>query len=323
VRPAGCSGGAYIGAIAPTGAGPAPIAETRGATRATDRRSSTSSMPSSASHRRLADHVAVAAPAAATPAALYRTAARPPSTVADHARKRWVQVPDPRCPVSRRAAPLHDTAEADASLAPRDGDPKSLRFHLDHGRVHVGDLAKTTEDAFHTWLSDRAAGLDAIMIAPTRTLVAELNRRARAHRLDHSPSTAEVASGDVIITRSNDHRHRFTVTDWVKNGDRTITQGGDQHGRGGASSNIAAALPCCHFRLAVDRRAPDVRAALTWWRDRRRLVALTGWAGSSLPVLGGWCVLHCRRRHTGLLGVRLAPIGGALDSLPSSERRQT
>jgi hypothetical protein len=35
-------------------------------------------------------------------------------------------------------------------------------------------------DAFHAWVSDRAAGLDAIMIAPTRGLVADLNRLARA-----------------------------------------------------------------------------------------------------------------------------------------------
>jgi hypothetical protein len=107
----------------PAGAGPAPIAETRGATRATDRRSSTSSMPSSASHRRLADHWAVATPAAATPAGLHRTTARPPSTVADHAESGGVQAPDPWCPVSRRAAPLHDTAEAAASLAPATATP--------------------------------------------------------------------------------------------------------------------------------------------------------------------------------------------------------
>jgi hypothetical protein len=49
------------------------------------------------------------------------------------------------------------------------------------------------------------------MIAPTRQLVAELNRRAREHRLDHCPATADVpladgnqaGVGDVIITRSN------------------------------------------------------------------------------------------------------------------------
>ena len=72
-----------------------------------------------------------------------------------------------------------DPAEAHATLALRDGDPNSLDFYLNQGRVHVGDLATTTEDAFTAWAADRAAGLDAIMLAPTRDLVAELNRRAR------------------------------------------------------------------------------------------------------------------------------------------------
>ena len=65
------------------------------------------------------------------------------------------------------------------------------------------------------------------MIAPTRNLVAELNRRARAHRLSHTPAASEVSLadgnrasvGDVIITRTNDRRLRLTATDWVKNGD--------------------------------------------------------------------------------------------------------
>jgi conjugative relaxase-like TrwC/TraI family protein len=129
-------------------------------------------------------------------------------------------------------------AEAAASLALRESKPEALDFYLDHGRVHVGDLATTTGDAFAAWVSDRAAGLDTIMIAPTRNLVAELNRRARGHRLDHSPAASEVSLadgnrasiGDVIITRSNDRRLRLTATDWVKNGDRwTITQVG-KHG---------------------------------------------------------------------------------------------
>jgi AAA domain len=128
-------------------------------------------------------------------------------------------------------AELHrftDPAEAAASLALREGDPSGLEFYLDQGRVHVGDIATATEDAFSAWVSDRAAGLDAIMLAPTRHLVAELNRRARAHRLDHSPAGSEVpladgnlaSVGDVIITRSNDRRLRLRANDWVKNGDR-------------------------------------------------------------------------------------------------------
>jgi conjugative relaxase-like TrwC/TraI family protein len=121
-----------------------------------------------------------------------------------------------------------DPAEAHATLAFRDGDPRSLDFYLNNGRVHVGDLATTTNDAFNAWAADRAGGLDAIMLAPTRDLVAKLNQRARDHRLaGAAPGVAvrladgnQASVGDVIITRSNDRRLRLTATDWVKNGDR-------------------------------------------------------------------------------------------------------
>ena len=85
-------------------------------------------------------------------------------------------------------------AEAAASLALRDGDPAALDFYLNHGRVHVGDLATTTQDAFTAWAADRAAGLDAIMLAPTRELVADLNHRARTHRLGRHASQAVKSS---------------------------------------------------------------------------------------------------------------------------------
>ena len=105
--------------------------------------------------------------------------------------------------------------------------------------MHVGDLARTTEDAFTAWVSDRAAGLDAIMLAPTRDLVADLNRRARQHRLRHAAQPGrevqlgdgnQASIGDVIITRTNDRRLRLSASDWVKNGDRwTISEIG-KHG---------------------------------------------------------------------------------------------
>jgi AAA domain len=118
-----------------------------------------------------------------------------------------------------------DPAEAAASRALRDGKPAALNFYLDHHRIHVGDMATITADAFTAWVLDRSAGLDAIMLAPSLELVAELNRRARAHRLNHSPASSDVrladgnqaSVGDVIITRSNDRRLRLTATDWVKN----------------------------------------------------------------------------------------------------------
>ncbi|MDN4175202.1 MobF family relaxase [Nocardioides sp. SOB77] len=151
-----------------------------------------------------------------------------------------------------------DPAEGSASLALREGKAEALGFYLDRDRVHVGDLATMTEDVFAAWQADRAAGLDSIMLAPTRDLVSELNQQARAHRLEemaaadptHAAASGpvrrladgnEASIGELIITRENDRRLRTSATDWVKNGDRwtvlEIHDGGDltvqhtQHGR--------------------------------------------------------------------------------------------
>jgi len=121
-----------------------------------------------------------------------------------------------------------DAAEGNASLALRDGRPEALGFYLDNGRVHIGDLDGLTRTVFDSWKADRAEGRDAIMLAPTRELVAQLNEKARAHRLDGRRSGREVtladgnsaSAGDTIITRLNNRRLRVSRTDWVKNGDR-------------------------------------------------------------------------------------------------------
>ena len=152
-----------------------------------------------------------------------------------------------------------EPAEAAASLALRDCDPRALAFYFDHRRVHVGDLAKETDDAFAAWVADRAAGLDAIMLAPTRELVADLNRRARDHRLGGASPGHEVklsdgnraSLGDVIITRTNDRRLRLSATDWVKNGDRWtithVTKQGDlrvRHARSHRTVRLPAGYVC-------------------------------------------------------------------------------
>lgn len=118
--------------------------------------------------------------------------------------------------------------EGAASLAMRDGRPEALGFYLDHQRVHVGDLSTMTDEVFDSWRSDRGDGRDSIMLAPTRDLVAQLNERARAHRLEGAEAGAsvrlsdglEASVGDQVITRSNNRRLRVSPTDWVKNGDR-------------------------------------------------------------------------------------------------------
>jgi DNA primase catalytic core len=121
-----------------------------------------------------------------------------------------------------------DPAEGAASLALREGLPEALGFYLDQRRVHVGDLTTLTDQVFAAWRHDSHAGHDTIMLAPTRELVSELNRRARAHRLGEVRPTDSVALtdgdqasvGDTVITRANNRRLRLTATDWVKNGDR-------------------------------------------------------------------------------------------------------
>jgi hypothetical protein len=130
-----------------------------------------------------------------------------------------------------RLTELHrfaDPAEAAATLALRDGRPEAVGFYLDRRRVHVGDPTTTLDAVFSGCQADRAAGLDAIMLAPTRELVSQLNQRAQDHRLAGATPGRQVeladgnqaSVGDLIITRANDRRLRIAATDWVKNGDR-------------------------------------------------------------------------------------------------------
>jgi len=156
-----------------------------------------------------------------------------------------------------------DPAEAAASLALRDGDPAALGFYLDQRRVHVGDLGTCADAVFTAWNADRAQGADALMLAPTRDLVAELNARAQAHLHPDRPdgpaarladgSTATV--GDIVITRQNNRRLPVSPTDWVKNGDRwqvtAITPDGSlrvQH----LTSRLSVWLPAGYVTASVE-----------------------------------------------------------------------
>ncbi|PZQ49560.1 MAG: transfer protein Tra, partial [Phenylobacterium zucineum] len=132
-----------------------------------------------------------------------------------------------------------DRAEGSASLALREGHTSALGFYLDQQRIHVGDPTTMADDLFASWAADRAGGLDSIMLAPTRELVADLNQRARTQRLADTEPGREIeladgnlaSAGDTIITRSNNRKLRVSPTDWVKNGDRwTIVDVDPQRG---------------------------------------------------------------------------------------------
>ncbi len=127
-----------------------------------------------------------------------------------------------------------NNAEGAASLALRDGDPAAIAYYTDNNRVHVGDLSTATGEAYSAWSADRAAGRDAIMLAPTRDMVAELNDRARRDRLDTSPTPtgrqatladqSQASAGDAILTRRNNRTIPIGAHDWVKNGDRWLVE---------------------------------------------------------------------------------------------------
>ena len=159
---------------------------------------------------------------------------------------------------------FHDSAEAAASLAMRDGRPEALGFYLDRQRIQVGDLATLTENLFEAWRADESRGLDSIMLASTRDLVGELNRRARVHRLAFAPASGpdviladgnRASAGELIITRRNDRRLRTSVSDWVKNGDRWTVSSVDldgglrvKHRRSGRTVH----LPASYVRDSVE-----------------------------------------------------------------------
>jgi DNA primase catalytic core len=171
-----------------------------------------------------------------------------------------------------RLTELHrftDPAEGFASLALRDGRPEALGYYLDQQRVHVGDLTALTEEVFSAWQTDRSSGLDAIMLAPTRELVSQLNQRARNHRLDTEPNPTEAepvrvamladgnpaSVGEQVITRANNRMLRVTATDWVKNGDRwtvlKVSRGGDLTVRHHRSRRVVR-LPASYVQESVE-----------------------------------------------------------------------
>jgi hypothetical protein len=133
-----------------------------------------------------------------------------------------------------RLTQLHrftDPDEAAATLQVRSGDPAASDFYADRDRIKIADPSGLPDRLLAAWQHDQQQGLDALMLAPARYQVADLNQRARTARLAGRQPTLEVgladgnraSTGDLIITRRNDRR-LTTGRDWVRNGDRwTIT----------------------------------------------------------------------------------------------------
>ena len=120
--------------------------------------------------------------------------------------------------------------EADATLRLRDGNPTVLDDYLANDRIRSGATEEMVKAAHDAWRRDLRDGNESLLIAPTRELVTELNRVARAARqVEGAPAAGgpEVelrdgtvcSIGDRIISRKND-RKLTAGTRWVRNGDR-------------------------------------------------------------------------------------------------------
>ncbi|MFL6163578.1 MAG: MobF family relaxase [Jatrophihabitantaceae bacterium] len=122
-----------------------------------------------------------------------------------------------------------DKAQGAASLALRAGDATALGYYLDRGRIHATTVDAVADQVFAAAQADLASGADVLMIAPDLQLVAALNERARAVRLEREGihgrqariSGGETASaGDLVITKRNNRYLPLGGTDFVKNNDR-------------------------------------------------------------------------------------------------------
>jgi conjugative relaxase-like TrwC/TraI family protein len=124
-----------------------------------------------------------------------------------------------------------DPDEAAATLLVRDGHTDAIDFYTHRDRIRIGDTASLPDQLLAAWRRDHELGLDALMLAPARRQVVDINHRARAIRLAGHPPLLEVdvadgnqaSVGDLVITRRNDRRLAHG-RDWVRNGDRwTVT----------------------------------------------------------------------------------------------------
>ncbi|MFE7525788.1 MobF family relaxase [Kitasatospora sp. NPDC057542] len=126
--------------------------------------------------------------------------------------------------------------EADASLKLRDGDTgEAFTWYRQQGRIQGGTTDSMADTVFTAWHTDLAAGRTALMMAPDRDLVAALNRRAQAWRMERGQLLApsrwrprpvklrdghKAHVGDLIVTRRNQRQLTCRAgKDFVKNGD--------------------------------------------------------------------------------------------------------
>jgi TrwC relaxase/AAA domain len=103
--------------------------------------------------------------------------------------------------------------EGEASQRLRDGDVTALAAYREHGRLYAGYAEDVLEDAARAYLHDWLNGKDALLMAATEGLAAELARRVRGDLIrwglvSDGPTVrlrdgARASAGDQIMARRN------------------------------------------------------------------------------------------------------------------------
>lgn len=154
--------------------------------------------------------------------------------------------------------------ERDASLNLRVGAKGVAEEYARHGRVRGGDRELMLDELFANWTDDMRAGRRSLMVAADTATVADLNRRARSHRVvagsvaEHGVTVADgsvIGVGDVVVTRQN-QRELGSPTGWVKNGDRWVVLAVGRDGAmrlrresGGGVAHLPAEYASVHVEL--------------------------------------------------------------------------
>ena len=118
--------------------------------------------------------------------------------------------------------------ESAASLGLRVGRIDVLDEYEQQGRLHSGDQETALDAAYAAWSRDESSGLHSILVADTREVMNDLNRRAQARQIEGGAvggrRTFEISGGlvayrgDRVLTRANDRRLVTARGAFVKNG---------------------------------------------------------------------------------------------------------
>ena len=156
---------------------------------------------------------------------------------------------------------MADPEERDTSLALRAAHGNRLRtaikWYRDNGRLHSGDPIAMAADALDAYLTDRAAGKDALLICDTWEMADALNRRLHDSLAEAGPTITVardqlVSVGDIIMSRSNDSTITVHPGPDEQHGDRI-----DQV-RNGNRWRVAAIDPDTN-RIAAERLSDGAR----------------------------------------------------------------